>query len=77
MITKKNWEILLQIIIPREEDGKKIVVSTLVRGNYFGEISLLKLDDGHNRYKKTLQFYYFHDLQNCHYNVKLMLFEIA
>lgn len=56
MITKKNLEILLQIIIPREEDGKKIVVSTLVRGNYFGEISLLKLDDGHNRYKKPSSF---------------------
>lgn len=32
------------------ENGVKIVVFRLVRGNYFGEISLLKLDDGYNRF---------------------------
>lgn len=32
------------------EDGVKIVVFRLVRGNYFGEISLLKLDEGYNRF---------------------------
>lgn len=40
---------LLKILVPSSENGVKIVVSRLVRGNYFGEISLLKLDDGHNR----------------------------
>lgn len=40
---------LLKILVPSSENEVKIVVSRLVRGNYFGEISLLKLDDGHNR----------------------------
>ncbi|XP_061173431.1 cyclic nucleotide-gated cation channel alpha-3-like [Saccostrea echinata] len=39
----------VEILVPGPEDGKKIVVSKLVTGNYFGEISLLKLDEGHNR----------------------------
>lgn len=49
-IFKRRFSFLLKILVPSSENGAKIVVSRLVRGNYFGEISLLKLDDGHNRF---------------------------
>lgn len=49
-IFNRCFSFLLKILVPSSEKGAKIVVSRLVRGNYFGEISLLKLDDGHNRF---------------------------
>lgn len=49
-IFNRWFSFLLKILVPSSENGAKIVVSRLVRGNYFGEISLLKLDDGHNRF---------------------------
>ena len=41
---------LYQILVPNGLNGHRTVVATLQPGNYFGEISLLKLDEGHNRY---------------------------
>ena len=38
----------LQILVT-QPDGRKMVVATLSEGNYFGEISLLKLDSGQNK----------------------------
>lgn len=39
----------VEILVPNGQNGHRTVVATLMPGNYFGEISLLKLDDGHNR----------------------------
>lgn len=38
-----------QIMVPNVLTGKRAVVATLTPGNYFGEISLLKMDEGQNR----------------------------
>lgn len=39
----------VEILVPSQQNGRRTVVATLAPGNYFGEISLLKLDEGHNR----------------------------
>ncbi|XP_033734316.1 cyclic nucleotide-gated cation channel alpha-3-like [Pecten maximus] len=39
----------IEIIVPCDDTGHKQTVATLGTGNYFGEISLLKLDSGQNR----------------------------
>ncbi|XP_060081658.1 cyclic nucleotide-gated channel rod photoreceptor subunit alpha-like [Ylistrum balloti] len=39
----------IEIIVPCADTGQKQRVATLGTGNYFGEISLLKLDSGQNR----------------------------
>ncbi|OWF38602.1 cyclic nucleotide-gated channel rod photoreceptor subunit alpha-like isoform X2 [Mizuhopecten yessoensis] len=39
----------IEIIVPCADTGQKQTVATLGAGNYFGEISLLKLDSGQNR----------------------------
>ncbi|XP_053375123.1 cyclic nucleotide-gated channel rod photoreceptor subunit alpha-like isoform X2 [Mercenaria mercenaria] len=39
----------VEILVPSQQNGRRTVVATLTPGNYFGEISLLKLDDGQNR----------------------------
>lgn len=52
--------------MPSSENGAKIVVSRLVRGNYFGEISLLKLDEGHNRFAILFDdFFLYIFFENC------------
>ena len=38
-----------QIMVPNVLTGRRAVVATLTPGNYFGEISLLKMDEGQNR----------------------------
>ena len=39
----------LQVVIPDSNTGEEVVVASLSEGNYFGEISLLRLDEGKNR----------------------------
>lgn len=39
----------VEIMVPNPQTGHRTVVATLTPGNYFGEISLLKLDEGQNR----------------------------
>ncbi|XP_060608225.1 cyclic nucleotide-gated channel rod photoreceptor subunit alpha-like [Ruditapes philippinarum] len=39
----------VEILVPNQQNGHRTVVAPLSPGNYFGEISLLKLDDGQNR----------------------------
>ncbi|KAK3587752.1 hypothetical protein CHS0354_042707 [Potamilus streckersoni] len=39
----------VEILVPNAKTRKRMVVATLTPGNYFGEISLLKLDEGQNR----------------------------
>ena len=38
-----------QVVIPDSTTGEEVVVASLSEGNYFGEISLLRLDEGKNR----------------------------
>ena len=38
-----------QVVIPDSKTGEEVVVASLSEGNYFGEISLLRLDEGKNR----------------------------
>ena len=42
----------LQVVVRDSCSGDPIVVASLSDGNYFGEISLLRLDGGTNRYGK-------------------------
>ncbi|XP_033126843.1 cyclic nucleotide-gated channel rod photoreceptor subunit alpha-like isoform X1 [Anneissia japonica] len=39
----------VSVMIQDKDTGQNVVVATLREGNYFGEISLLKLDEGQNR----------------------------
>ncbi|XP_048580019.1 cyclic nucleotide-gated cation channel alpha-3 isoform X2 [Nematostella vectensis] len=39
----------VEVVVPDSTTGEKIVVASLTEGNYFGEISLLRLDEGRNR----------------------------
>ena len=38
-----------QVVIADSNTGEEVVVASLSEGNYFGEISLLRLDEGKNR----------------------------
>lgn len=40
------------MVIPDSNTGEEVVVASLTEGNYFGEISLLRLDEGKNRLEK-------------------------
>ena len=42
-----------QVVIPDSNTGEEVVVASLSEGNYFGEISLLRLDEGKNRFEQT------------------------
>lgn len=42
-----------QVVIPDSNTGEEVVVASLSEGNYFGEISLLRLDEGKNRSEYT------------------------
>lgn len=42
-----------QVVIPDSNTGEEVVVASLSEGNYFGEISLLRLDEGKNRLEYT------------------------
>ena len=46
----------LQVVIPDSNTGEEVVVASLTEGNYFGEISLLRLDAGKNRLMKSDHF---------------------
>lgn len=46
----------LQVVIPDSNTGEEVVVASLTEGNYFGEISLLRLDAGKNRLTKRIHF---------------------
>ncbi|KAL9957859.1 hypothetical protein ACROYT_G034809 [Oculina patagonica] len=39
----------VEVVIPDSNTGEEVVVASLTEGNYFGEISLLRLDEGKNR----------------------------
>ncbi|PFX23116.1 Cyclic nucleotide-gated cation channel alpha-3 [Stylophora pistillata] len=39
----------VEVVIPDSNTGEEVVVASLTEGNYFGEISLLRLDAGKNR----------------------------
>lgn len=39
----------VEVVIPDSNTGEEVVVASLSEGNYFGEISLLRLDEGKNR----------------------------
>lgn len=41
------WD--FQVVIADSNTGEEVVVASLSEGNYFGEISLLRLDEGKNR----------------------------
>lgn len=42
------------MVIPDSNTGEEVVVASLTEGNYFGEISLLRLDEGKNRLEKKI-----------------------
>ena len=46
-IVTVTWH--FQVVIPDSNTGEEVVVASLSEGNYFGEISLLRLDEGKNR----------------------------
>ena len=46
----------LQVVIPVSNTGEEVVVASLTEGNYFGEISLLRLDACKNRLMKSDHF---------------------
>ena len=44
-----HCHVTFQVVIPDSNTGEEVVVASLSEGNYFGEISLLRLDEGKNR----------------------------
>lgn len=46
----------VEVVIPDSNTGEEVVVASLTEGNYFGEISLLRLDAGKNRLRKRIHF---------------------
>ena len=45
----KHMYFLTQVLVPSPATNKDMVVAILSEGNYFGEISLLRLDGVQNR----------------------------